>query len=137
MNVCGIELAGHEARLVVIVGTPNDWVLLDSGLRRVSLEDIDSTAEVKSFREIWQAFVDEQHVTHIVIKKRALKGEYAGGPVSFKMEGVLQTLDRCEVCVLSPLTIAAHMKKEPVNPPESLKKYQHEAFKAAYAFLKG
>ncbi|MNG16639.1 hypothetical protein D3C84_1005730 [compost metagenome] len=81
------------------------------------------------------SFVRENSVDRIVIKKRSKKGEFAGGPTTFKIEGVFQLLENCEVTLLSPQTINAQAKKHNFELPGTLNKYQHEAYKAACSAL--
>ncbi len=44
-------------------------------------------------------------------------------------------LENCEVTLLSPQTITAQAKKFNFELPETLNKYQHEAYKAACSAL--
>jgi len=81
------------------------------------------------------AFVRDNGISRIAIKKRSKKGEFAGGPTTFKIEGVFQLLDNCEVTLLSPQTINAQNKKHNFDLPATLNKYQHEAYKTACAAL--
>ena len=84
--------------------------------------------------ESWR-FVQANAIEHIAIKKRSKKGEFAGGPTTFKIEGVFQLLEDVEVTLLSPQTINAQNKKHTFELPASLNKYQHEAYKAACSAL--
>ena len=79
--------------------------------------------------------LSEHGITHVAIKKRGKKGDFAGGPVTFKLEGVLQLLQGCEVHLVSPQTITAQGKKHDLTPPAALNKYQHEAWKSAGALM--
>ncbi len=81
------------------------------------------------------SFVRENAIDRIAIKKRSKKGEFAGGPTTFKIEGVFQLLESCEVTLLSPQTINAQSKKHDFELPGTLNKYQHEAYKAACSAL--
>ena len=67
--------------------------------------------------------------------RSAAKGEFAGGPTTFKIEGVFQLLDGVEVTLLSPQTINAQNKKHTFDLPATLNKYQHEAYKTACSGL--
>ena len=60
---------------------------------------------------------------------------FAGGPTSFKIEGIIQLLDNGDVFFLSPQTISAANKKHSFDLPNSLNKYQHEAFLTARAVI--
>lgn len=135
MSICGIEIKGSEAIFALASlqdGTPQHQPL---ATKKIALEDDDEAGNVRAFAAQLGAFVREHGITRIAIKKRSKKGEFAGGPTTFKIEGVLQLLEDCEVTLLSPQTINAQHKKHDFALPASLNKYQHEAYKAACAAL--
>lgn len=135
MSICGIEIKGSEA--IFALATLQDGAVQHQPLatKKIALEDDDEAANVKAFASQVGAFVREHGITRIAIKKRSKKGEFAGGPTTFKIEGVFQLLDDCEVALLSPQTINAQYKKHNFELPSTLNKYQHEAYKAACAAL--
>ncbi|CAM3337512.1 Protein of unknown function [Pseudomonas gessardii] len=132
MTLCGIEIKGSEA--IIAVAAP-DLTHIALATKKIALEDDDEAANVKAFASQVAAFVRDNGITRIAIKKRSKKGEFAGGPTTFKIEGVLQLLDGVEVTLLSPQTINAQNKKHDFALPATLNKYQHEAFKAACSAL--
>ena len=132
MTLCGIEIKGSEA--IIAVAAP-DLTHVTMATKKIALEDDDEAANVKAFASQVAAFVRDNGITRIAIKKRSKKGEFAGGPTTFKIEGVLQLLDGVEVTLLSPQTINAQYKKHNFELPATLNKYQHEAFKAACSAL--
>jgi hypothetical protein len=103
--------------------------------KKIALDDDDEAANVKRFAAQVASFVREHSIDRIAIKKRSKKGEFAGGPTTFKIEGVFQLLEGCEVTLLSPQTINAQAKKHNFELPGTLNKYQHEAYKAACSAL--
>ncbi len=132
MTLCGIEIKGSEA--IIAVAAPDlTHVALPS--KKIALDDDDEAANVKAFASQVAAFVRDNGITRIAIKKRSKKGEFAGGPTTFKIEGVFQLLDGVEVTLLSPQTINAQYKKHNFELPATLNKYQHEAFKTACSAL--
>jgi hypothetical protein len=120
MKVCGIEIKGSEA--IIAVATLDGQALSHFTLATKKIAQVAS-------------FVRENSIDRIAIKKRSKKGEFAGGPTTFKIEGVFQLLENCEVTLLSPQTINAQAKKHNFELPGTLNKYQHEAFKAACSAL--
>jgi hypothetical protein len=72
---------------------------------------------------------------NVAVKKRVKKGEFAGGPTTFKIEGVLQLLKECHVELISAQTIVAQNRRHSFPAPTSLNKYQAEAFRTACAAL--
>ncbi|MBA1201618.1 DUF3010 family protein [Pseudomonas capeferrum] len=135
MNICGIEIKGSELMLAVVTleeGLPRHVL---PAIKKLGLEDDEDAGQVKAFARQIQALVREHHIDKVAIKKRGKKGEFAGGPVTFKLEGILQLLEGCEVQLLSPQTLGAQVRKHAIEPPASLHKYQHEAYKSACALL--
>jgi len=135
MKICGIEIKGSEA--IIAVASVDNLALNHVALatKKIALEDDDEAANVKAFAAQVAAFVRENAIERIAIKKRSKKGEFAGGPTTFKIEGVFQLLEGCEVTLLSPQTINAQNKKHDFVLPATLNKYQHEAYKAACSAL--
>ncbi|WEX15474.1 DUF3010 family protein [Pseudomonas fluorescens] len=135
MTLCGIEIKGSEA--IFAVASLDDQTLTHVALatKKIALEDDDEAANVKAFAAQVKAFVQENTLQRIAIKKRSKKGEFAGGPTTFKIEGVFQLLEGVEVTLLSPQTINAQNKKHNFDLPATLNKYQHEAFKTACSAL--
>ncbi|WP_166361491.1 DUF3010 family protein [Pseudomonas akapageensis] len=135
MKICGIEIKGSEA--IFAVASLQDKVPehLNISTRKITLEDDDESASVKAFAGHVERFVKDNGIDRIAIKKRSKKGEFAGGPTTFKIEGVFQLLNDCQVMLVSPQTVSAQSKKFDFALPASLTKYQHEAFKTACAVL--
>ena len=135
MKVCGIEIKGCEAILAVAEAkdTSIDHVSIET--KKIALDDDDDSNHVKSFSSLIAGFVRDNHIEKIAIKKRSKKGDYAGGPTTFKIEGIIQLLENCYVDLLSPQTISAANKKYEFVLPDSLNKYQHEAFITACTMI--
>ena len=135
MKTCGIEIKGSEA--IIAIASLDNQALAHVALatKKIALEDDDDAANVKAFAAQVKAFVRDNGIERIVIKKRSKKGEFAGGPTTFKIEGVFQLLEGVEVTLLSPQTINAQNKKHNFELPATLNKYQHEAYKAACSAL--
>ena len=135
MTICGIEMSGSEARLVLLDGTKSSFAHVDVEPRKVKLTDDENPDEVKAFRDSIFAFFRENQVSHVAIKKRGKKGDYSGGPVGFKLEGIIQLHEECPVTLIAPQTIAATQKRNNQPKPATLRKYQHNAFETAFSAL--
>ncbi|KRP42700.1 Protein of unknown function [Pseudomonas libanensis] len=135
MTLCGIEIKGSEA--IIALAALDNQALTHVALttKKLALDDDDEAANVKAFAAQVKAFVQGNGITRIAIKKRSKKGEFAGGPTTFKIEGVFQLLEGVEVTLLSPQTINAQNKKHTFDLPATLNKYQHEAYKTACSCL--
>ena len=135
MTICGVEMSASEARLVLLQGEKKNFTLVDTKLRKIKLTNDTDQNEVKAFRDAIFAYFHDNQVTKIVVKKRGKKGEFSGGPVGFKLEGIVQLYDKCPVTLIAPQTISAVHKKYDVEKPNQLKKYQHAAFETAFSKL--
>jgi hypothetical protein len=136
MTICGIEMSGSIAILALINGTKSSFSHLDVEPRKLKLANDADPDEVRAFRDSLFAFFRENSVTLIAIKKRGKKGNYAGGPIGFKLEGIAQLYEDCPAKLVAPQTISAALRKHTPSVPESLRKYQHIAFQTAFSVLK-
>ncbi|MFQ2546218.1 DUF3010 family protein [Aeromonas caviae] len=128
MRICGIELKGSEAILAVVETSVHGIDLVDIGTKKIPLVDGDCCIQVKSFKETFESFCRDNAIEKVVIKKRGKKGEFAGGADTFKMEGIIQVSNVQEVILVSPQSIAAKQKKNGIEFPAGLNKYQQTAF---------
>ncbi|NAT24855.1 DUF3010 family protein [Pseudomonas syringae] len=135
MIICGVEIKGSEAIFALATRQSSGLAHLPLATKKIALEDDEEPANVKAFAMQLASFVRENGVSHIAIKKRSKKGEFAGGPTTFKIETIFQLMSDCDVALISPQTINAQNKKHAFALPDTLNKYQHEAYKAACAGL--
>jgi hypothetical protein len=132
---CGIEIKASTAYMVVLRGTKTSFEVVDVKLKKLELTDPADQSAVYSFRETIISFFAEMNVTNAGIKARNTKGEFSGGPISFKIEGIIQTTE-AKVQLYHSAKLAATIKKHPVDINElKINKYQQEAFKVAYHML--
>ena len=135
MTICGIEMSASEVRLVLLQGEKENFTLINTETRKIKLTDDADQEEVKNFRDSIFAYFHENQVSQIVIKKRGKKGDFSGGPVGFKLEGIIQLYDECPVTLVAPQTISAVQKKYDIEKPQELMKYQYTAFETAFSKL--
>ena len=135
MAICGIEMYGSEARLVLLNGDKSSFFHSDVKPKKLKIADDENPDEVRAFRDSMFAFFRENNVALVVIKKRGKKGDYSGGPIGFKLEGLIQLYEECQVTLLAPQTISAAQKKHSPRKPVNLKKYQYPAFETAFCAL--
>lgn len=135
MIVCGIEMAGSEARIVLLNGNKSDFHHIDVEPRKLKIVNDENVDEVRAFRDSLYTIFRDNKVEIVAIKKRGKKGDYAGGPIGFKLEGIAQLYEGCPVVLAAPATISATIKRHPVDIPDTLKKYQHPAFQTAFSAL--
>ncbi|PHO13081.1 hypothetical protein CPG38_04915 [Malaciobacter marinus] len=127
MKVCGIELKANNAILSVVEN--NEFKNLK--LKKITLEDDEKQECVKEFFLKIEEFLNQNCIEKIVLKKRAKKGNFAGGAVTFKMEGVIQLNSICSTHLVSAQTLSAFEKKNEITFPSELKKYQKQSYLCA------
>ena len=135
MSICGIEFKASQANLVVLDGTKTTFSHLDVKPKKLKITDDLDSDEIRAFKSALFAFLRENKVELIAIKKRNKKGEFSGGPVGFKLEAIVQLYEGCPITFLPPATIAATIRKNSPAYPDSLLKYQHNAFETCFSAL--
>lgn len=131
MYICGFDLKGSDTIIVLFHAEEESLNYIDCPVKKISLGDGDHRNDVISFRSAVETFFNEYNVERVYLKKRMKKGKFAGGADSFKMEGLIQSFETVEVELVSSQAIKAQLKNESVELPETLKKYQIEAFRVA------
>ncbi|WP_320035572.1 DUF3010 family protein [Halarcobacter sp.] len=131
MNICGIELKSNQ----LLIATFNENEYIDLKTKKIVLEDDENQLSIREFCNQFLLFLEQNNIEKVYIKKRAKKGNFAGGAVTFKMEGLIQLNPLCEVELVSAQTISAFEKKNIIEFPEKLMKYQEQAFLTAYSQL--
>lgn len=135
MSLCGVEIKGNEAIFAVVEVVNGLWQHIPTETKRIALDSDEDAKNVRSFADLVAGFLRDNKLTEVAIKKRVKKGEFAGGPTTFKIEGVFQLNRECSVQLLSAQTIAAQSRKHNFVIPTTLNKYQIEAFRTACAML--
>ncbi|WP_321313235.1 DUF3010 family protein [Halarcobacter sp.] len=129
MNICGIELKSNQLILAVI--KENEFI--DLKIKKIVLEDDEKQDDIRKFCNEFLVFLEKNNIEKVYIKKRAKKGNFAGGAVTFKMEGLIQLNPLCEVELISAQSISSFEKKNIIEYPEKLMKYQEQAFLTVYS----
>jgi hypothetical protein len=135
MIVCGMEMAASETRLVILDGTKTSFFHVAVNPSKLVLTDDENPDEVKAFQDAIYAFLRENRVEQVIIKKRGKRGNYAGGSVSFKLEAVVQLYPTCPVVLVSPQSIAAAKRNHAPSAPQGIHNYQQAAFLTAFTAL--
>ena len=135
MIVCGMEMKSSEVRLVILNGSKAQNEYVDVKPRKLVLADDENGEEVRAFQDALYAFLRENNVQLIAIKKRGKVGTYAGGSVGFKLEAIAQLYGDCPARLVSPLSITAVKRKNTTVFPHKFPKYQEAAFETAFTAL--
>ena len=129
MNICGIELKSNQLILVVLNGKK----YIDLKIKKIILDDDENQLNIREFCNSFLVFLEKNDIKKVFIKKRAKKGNFSGGAITFKMEGLIQLNPLCEVELVSAQKISAFEKKNIIVFPDSLKKYQEQAYLTVYS----
>lgn len=129
MKLCGVELKANNAIFSVFEKNDDDIVIyIDLKIKKITLDDDESQEAVKKFSKEINDFLQENKIEKLYVKKRAKKGNFAGGAVTFKMETVLQLNSICDVDLVSSQTISSFEKRNMIEFPQTLKKYQEGSY---------
>ena len=133
MKYCGIELKSNEARIVSLEIQEGDYKLIATQTKKIKLNDSKSQKSTQSFKEEFNKFFQDNNFEKIGIKERMKRGKFAGGADSFKMEGILQTLDY-PIEIIHTATIKSKTKDKTLKT-ENINAYQEEALKVALSLI--
>ena len=131
MNICGIELKANNVILVVLKN--NEYI--DIKIKKIVLEDDEKQEDIRKFSNEFLDFLQKNEIEKVFIKKRAKKGTFSGGAVTFKLEGLIQLNPLCSVDLISSQSISTFEKKNQIEFPKELKKYQEQAYLTALCNL--
>ncbi len=139
MKICGIELKANNTILTVCdVDIIGDDIIdyIDLKIKKITLDDDENKDDIIAYSQNILSFIKENSIEKIIIKKRAKKGNFSGGAVTFKMEAIIQLNTLCDVSLISGQAISAYEKKNEISFPSNLKKYQEQAFLAIISSFK-
>lgn len=124
MRICGIEIKSNYAILSIV----EKGNYLDVKIKKLILEDDEIQANIVEFKKSFEAFIKENQIEKIIVKKRSKKGNFAGGAVTFKIETIIQLNNICEVVFVSPQALSKYEKKMEATYPKELNKYQEQSY---------
>ena len=131
MNICGIELKANNVILLVL----EDGKYIDIKIKKLIIEDDEKQEDIRKFCNEFLDFLQKNEIEKVFIKKRAKKGTFSGGAVTFKLEGLIQLNPFCSVDLISAQSISTFEKKNQIEFPKELKKYQEQAYLTALCNL--
>ena len=131
MNICGIELKANNVILLVL----EDGKYIDIKIKKLIIEDDEKQEDIRKFCNEFLDFLQKNEIEKVFIKKRAKKGAFSGGAVTFKLESLIQLNPFCSVELISAQSISTFEKKNQIEFPKELKKYQEQAYLTAFCNL--
>jgi hypothetical protein len=135
MRVCGVDIQGGKANLVVLDGSRNEFTHVRTGQPYIDIKDDRQAPDIRWFFTTISDFFREHAVELIGIKSRRDRGKFAGGATGFKLEALIQMYNECGVVLIAPTSIAAAIKKHNPRKPIPVYAYQTAAFETAFAIL--
>ena len=138
MRVCGVELTGNEAVIAIMQYKNGLYDVPPVRTTKVTLSDPINAQPLKKFQFDFAQLMKDYQVDKVVIRERALKGKFAGGTLSFKIEAALQLMSDLEVLVITPDYIKQGLKNAQNSPTAielGLKKFQEQAMLTAFGYL--
>jgi len=128
VKICGIELKSNNAIVSVIEYLNDEINFIETKIKKIVLENDEDINSVLKFKNEIESFLNENAINYIALKKRAKKGTFAGGAVTFKSEAIIQLNSICEVHFVTSQAISKYTKINEANLPKNLNKYQEQAY---------
>lgn len=138
MKVCGVELKGNDAIICIMALENGLYDIPKTRVQKISIDNIGEAEQVKKFQFTFAKLMQDYAVETVVIKGRALKGKFSGGPVGFKLEAAIQLIDDLTVDIISSSLIKSTLAKSQVSidfRDTGLKQYQEQAFESVFAYM--
>ena len=128
MNICGIELKSNNTIVSVIKYLDEEITLIETKTKKIILENDEDSDSILKYKNDIENFLSENKIDKIALKKRAKKGTFAGGAVTFKSEAIIQLNSICEVNFVTSQAISKYTKTNEPTLPKELNKYQEQAY---------
>ncbi|MCK5760878.1 MAG: DUF3010 family protein [Candidatus Delongbacteria bacterium] len=136
MKTLGIEI---KANVAVFCAIENNGEVSDitGSMKKLELKNDESYVEVNEFMNVIYSYFKDMQFDKIGIIKRnkSVKAKFRVSPISFKLEGFIQIYPDQDINFVSPQSLRAFMKKNPLpfNPKFS---YQSSSAELAYYLVK-
>ena len=107
-------------------------------VQKISLVDAGDAEQVQHFQFTFAKLMADYNVDKVIIRGRALKGKFSGGPVGFKLEAAIQLIKELPVEIISGSAVKKTLVKSQVNidfRDTGLKQYQESAFQTVFSYL--
>ena len=138
MRVCGVELKGNDAIICIMSRENGLYDIPHARVPKIAINDAGDAEQMKKFQFTFAKLMADYQVEKVLIKGRALKGKFAGGPVGFKLEAAIQLIPELNVELIASNRIQELLKQNPLMidfKGTGLKQFQQTAFQTAYAYL--
>jgi len=138
MKVCGVELKGNDAIICVMSKANGLYDIPHIRVPKINITDAGDANHVRDFQFAFAKLVEDYKIEKVIIKGRALKGKFAGGPVGFKLEAAIQLITNLSVEIVPASYVKNALAKSQIDidfRDTGLKKFQETAFQTVFAYL--
>lgn len=112
MIVTGIFLKANQARIVTLSGSKASHELIADKFNKLDLPKNPTQDDVEVFVQAFRAHCTSNSIDKVVINRRAISGQGAGGAGTFLLEGVFLATSRAPVEFVHSATIRATDRRE-------------------------
>lgn len=131
MRVCGVSFEPRACVVALIeMGDDAEVTHIPAETRRISLGNHEDDVALRGFQQTARAFLTDNSVDVVAIKRCTYSGRYQSGASSIKMEALLQVLE-FDTVLLAGQTVTREFGKIEISIPQSVLGYQHDAFMTA------
>jgi len=138
MKICGVELKGNDAIVCIMSRENGLYDIPQVRVQKISINDAGDAEQVQHFQFTFAKLLEDYHVDKVIIRGRALKGKFSGGPVGFKLEAAIQLIKEIPAEIISGSDVKKALTRSQINidfRDTGLKQYQESAFQTAFAYL--
>lgn len=128
MKICGIELKSNNSIMSVIEYVNDEINFIETKTKKIVLENDEDIISITKYKSEIETFLSENKIEKIALKKRAKKGTFAGGAITFKSEAIIQLNTVCQVNFITSQAISKYTKANDPYLPKELNKYQEQAY---------
>lgn len=115
MNVMGIYLKSNLLRIVTLSGSKQEHCIIEPKFHKIEIPKDNDIDSIKLVQSTLIAFYKNNKIEAIGINGRTTRGQAAGGPLSFKSEGVLLASSSVQIKSIFSATTRASDRKRPEN----------------------
>lgn len=135
MKAIGIEIDKKRAICFALEkDNQGTYINLTGKFKYLEIQDDHDNGEIKDFQSTIHTFFHNINPDSIAIISRQTRGKFASSPFSFKLEGLIQCYDKVDIEFISPQTLTAFYKKNPMIAPFD-NNYQENAARLANYLL--
>lgn len=138
MKICGIELKGSDAIICIMSRENGLYDIPHVRVQKISIADAGDSEQIRGFQFAFAKLMEDYKVDKVIIRGRALKGKFAGGPVGFKLEATIQLIQDLPVEFISGSAVKKLLAKSQVDidfRDTGLKQYQENAFETVFSYF--